>query len=135
MAFVDWTDKLSVGVTQIDQQHKRLVALINQLHEAMREGKGRTVIGPVVSELVAYAKLHFAGEEQLMKAHRYPGLPGHQAIHATFTAEVMALQGKLESQESVLTTEVMSFLRTWLVDHIMKTDQQYAPFVSGASVK
>jgi hemerythrin len=135
MAFVDWTDTLSVGVAQIDQQHQRLVALINQLHDAMREGKGRAVVAPVVSELVAYAKSHFAREEQLMRVHRYPGLSDHQAIHAKFTAEATALQGKVESQESVLTIDVMSFLRTWLVDHIMKTDQQYAPFVNGVGVK
>jgi hemerythrin len=135
MAFVDWNDRYSVGVAQVDQQHKKLVALINQLHEAMSSGKGQAVLGPVCTELVSYARTHFAQEEQMLKLHRYPDLTAHQAVHAKLTAEVGELQKKLESKQSVLTMDVMGFLRTWLTDHIMQTDQKYAGHMKQAGAK
>jgi hemerythrin len=135
MAFVDWSEKYSVGVAQVDQQHKKLVALINQLHDAMSSGKGQAALTTVCSELVSYAKTHFAQEEQLLKLHRYPDLAAHQAVHAKLDGEVAELQRKVESKQAVLTMDVMAFLRTWLTDHIMQTDQKYAGHLKQAGVR
>lgn len=74
MAFFDWKDSYSVGVKEMDNQHKVLVDLINQLHTAMTAGKGSSVAGPIISEMVRYTKFHFDAEEKLMTTHGYPGL-------------------------------------------------------------
>jgi hemerythrin len=135
MAFVDWTDKLSVGVSSIDQQHKKLIALINQLHDAMSSGKGQAALVPVCTDLLAYTKSHFTQEEQMLKLNKYPDLAAHQAVHATLNAQVAELQKKVESKQSVLTMDVMAFLRTWLTDHIMQTDQKYSTCLTRAGVR
>jgi hemerythrin len=135
MAFVDWNDKLSVGVASIDDQHRQLVALINQLHDAMREGKGKAMLVQVSKDLLAYTKSHFNHEETLLRTHGYPELPSHRAVHDKFTEQVFDVHKRLEGKESVLTMDVMAFLRTWLTDHIMKTDQQYAAFLKQAGAR
>ena len=132
MVFVDWTDKLSVGVGSIDQQHKRLVGLINQLHTAMSAGQGQAMLIGVYNELVDYTRTHFAHEEKLLRTHSYHDLPGHHAVHAKLTKDVLGLQNKLADKKAVLSVEVLDFLRAWLTDHIMNTDQRYASLLQSA---
>ncbi len=75
MAFIEWNDTTySVGVRQFDDEHKELVRLINELHAAMKSGRGRDVMGPTLNSLTRYVKLHFSREETIMGQHGYPGL-------------------------------------------------------------
>jgi hemerythrin len=135
MAFVDWTDRLAVGVASVDSQHKQLVSLINKLHEAMLGGQGQAVLGQVAAELVAYTRLHFTHEEQLLRTAGYQDLPAHHAVHDKLTAEVAAFNQRLQGKQTVLTMDMMAFLRTWLTDHIMQTDQKYASTLVRAGVR
>jgi len=64
---------LSVNIQSIDEQHKKLVALVNNLNDAMSSGKGQLIMGKILDDLVAYTKTHFATEERLMTTHTYPG--------------------------------------------------------------
>ena len=68
MALIAWNDSYSVKVKQMDEQHKKLVEMINQLHDAMKVGQGKQVVGDVLNALVSYTKTHFASEEG---CHRY----------------------------------------------------------------
>ena len=128
MALMKWDSSLSVQIDGIDAQHKKLVTLLNKLHDAMSAGAGRQAVGSVLDELVAYTREHFANEEQIMRRAAYPDLAKHAAEHVTLTAKAVDLQKGLKAG-NVLTMDVMAFLVTWLTQHIMKVDMQYVPYV------
>lgn len=134
MAFFDWKDSYSVGVKEMDNQHKVLVDLINQLHTAMSAGKGSTVTGPIISEMVRYTKFHFEAEEKLMTAHAYPGLASQKAEHLKFTQQALDYQKQVGSGATTLSISILNFLKDWLTNHIQGTDKKYAEFFKGKGV-
>jgi hemerythrin-like metal-binding protein len=85
MGFIKWNDNFSVKVSEVDNQHKELIGLINQLYDAMRVGKGREVPGSVLTELVNYTVYHFSTEERLFQEHGYPEYERHKQIHDDLT--------------------------------------------------
>jgi hemerythrin len=135
MAFVQWDQKLSVGINQIDMQHKKLVSMVNEMYEAMSQGKGNDVVGKVLDDLITYTRTHFATEEKLMQANGYPDYAAHKALHDQLTKQAGQMQADFKSGKAALSTKVAAFLKDWLVNHIMGTDQKYAPFLQGKGVK
>lgn len=134
MAFIDWSNNLSVDIKGLDDQHKKLIDLINQLNEAMKVGKGKDVIGKVLASLIDYTKYHFGTEEKLMQTHSYPSYIIHKKAHDDLTKQALDLQKKLEAGNLAITIEVMGFLKDWLSKHIMSTDKQYSSFFKGKGV-
>lgn len=135
MAFIDWTEDLSVGIASIDQEHKVLINMINVLHEAMLNRKGNEVLGTVVKEMVEYTKYHFGHEEELFKTHNYSQKLIHEKAHQNFTAKVLEVQKKLESKELVMSMEIADFLKDWLKKHIQGEDKKYSAFLIEKGVK
>lgn len=134
MAFIDWKDELSVNIRMIDDQHKELIKLINELSDAMKVGKGKDVMGKVLSKLVDYTKMHFGTEERLFQTHGYPGYIAHKSEHDKLTKQVLDLKTKFDNGQSVITVEVMNFLKDWLQKHIIGTDKKYSSFLIGKGV-
>ena len=129
-----WSDNLSVNVTQIDEQHKKLVGMLNDLHDAMKQGKGSDVTGKVLSGLVQYVATHFAFEEKLMKEHAYPEYLKHKLEHDTLTKQALDLQKQFQESKPVLTVELMKFLKDWLSNHILGTDKKYGPYLNSKGI-
>ncbi len=127
----EWSEKYSVGIREIDEQHKKLIGMIAQLHEAMRQGKGKQVLGDVLGNLIQYTRSHFAAEERIMKANGYPDYELHKAKHEKMTNNVANIYKDYQDGKASITMEVMSFLETWLSKHILGTDMQYSPFLKG----
>ncbi|MDM7202652.1 MAG: bacteriohemerythrin, partial [Thermodesulfobacteriaceae bacterium] len=127
---MEWSDKLITGVKEADEQHKKLVQLINELYDVMKQGKGKEILDKVLNELVNYAKYHFNTEETLMTKYGYPELKIHKAEHESFIKKVNEFMEKKAKGEVTLTMEVMTFLKEWLVKHIMGTDKKYGPFLT-----
>lgn len=125
MALFVWDDKFSVNVKEIDEQHKRLIGMINELHDGMKSGSGKTALAPVLKRLIDYTMYHFSTEERYMVQHKYPGELAHKAEHKKFTDKVIDFHKKFESGSLAVTHEVMTFLRDWLTNHIMVTDKKY----------
>ena len=128
MAFFEWTDELSVNVGAIDAQHKQLVEMINSLNEAMLRKKGREMQKATIDAMVDYAATHFKLEEGYMKKFQYPDFEKHKSEHDKFTRTALDLKERAEQKSFGLTLEIMGFLRTWLLDHIMGTDKKYSAF-------
>jgi len=126
-----WRPEYSVGIEEIDGQHKLLVTLINDLQEAMYEGRGRDALVEILNDLVRYTETHFAFEESLLKKGGITKFVEHQAEHKKLAGQVYELRDQLRSQKIVLTTAVMRFLKNWLADHIMQHDQAYAQEFKG----
>ena len=132
--FMKWDEKLKIGVERFDSQHKRLIELINRLYEAMRNGKANDVIAGVLDELVEYTVNHFSAEEAMLKLHKYPELDHHKGEHAALVGQVAELVERLKSGTGSLGTDVMNFLKSWLVNHIQGTDRKYARFLNSKGI-
>lgn len=135
MAFIQWRQDFSTGIGQIDEQHKKLVGMVNDLYEAMSKGEGKDALGRVLGGLVSYTKGHFATEERLMTQHAYPGFAAHKTEHDKLTAQVLELEAKFKAGKAVMTVQVASFLKDWLANHILNTDKQYGPYLLGRGVR
>ena len=135
MALITWSNMLSTGIGEQDNQHKKLIDLINQLNDAMQAGKGTDVMGKILVELVNYTVSHFGYEEKLMGQHSYEDSPAHKAEHAKFVQTVGDFKKKFDSGSAVISVEIMNFLRDWLTNHIMKTDKKMGQALGKLGVK
>ncbi len=132
--FIEWSDVLSVGIDEIDSQHKVLVDLINEMHEAIHQRHGSGVVRDVLSKLAEYTKIHFAVEESLMRILGYPDYEEHKAQHQELIHSMMDLQQKVDSGKTAIGFELMHFLKIWLTNHIMESDQEYGEYFVEAGV-
>lgn len=123
MAAFAWTEDLSTGNMMIDSDHKRLIELVNKLYEAMSNGKGNSVVGGVLDELISYTASHFAREERLMQQIRYGDFAKHKAEHDKLVKEVLELQKGLQAGTLTLSSKVYVFLTEWLNRHIKSSDK------------
>ena len=135
MALITWSNMFSVGVTEIDTQHKKLIDLINQLNDAMQAGKGADVLGKVLSELINYTVYHFGYEESQMSQHHYEDTPAHKHEHKKFVDTVGDFKKKFDTGSAVISVEIMNFLRDWLTNHIMKTEKKLGQSIAKQGVK
>jgi hemerythrin len=133
--FIDWSDELSVGIEEIDEQHKVLIGLVNKMHEAIHQRHGSAVVGEILDELAGYTKIHFAVEESLMRILHYPGYEEHHEQHQDLLQQVVELQEKVASGKSSVSFELLHFLKTWLTKHILKEDMSYSGFFIAAGAK
>jgi hemerythrin len=135
MAFMEWNDSYSVGVKKMDDQHKKLIELINQLHDAMKDGKGNLEVLTVVKGLVDYTVFHFGDEEKLLKDNNYPGILSQETKHKGFVAKVKEFQDDVTSGKLAISMKVNQFLKDWLLEHIVGEDKKYGPYLNGKGIK
>lgn len=122
----EWTDEYSVGIDEIDEQHKVLFELINRLFHAAVNRDGREAHAEILDTLIDYTRTHFQLEENLMAAACYADLDAHREEHARFVAKMEAVAQKFLVEEKNVTFELINFLKHWLREHILETDKQYA---------
>ncbi|MEK6791135.1 MAG: bacteriohemerythrin [Deltaproteobacteria bacterium] len=134
MPLFTWKDDYSVGVGAFDGHHKRLFDLINELHDAMRTGKAREVLGAVLLSLLDYTRMHFGAEEERMMSLVYPGFAEHKKEHEKFVKEITDFKAKFDTANFTISIGLMSFLKDWLVNHIMVTDKKYTLFFNDKGV-
>jgi hemerythrin len=134
VALIEWADSLSIGIPSIDEQHKKLVSLINELHNAMLERKAKDVMSHIFDELVAYTRYHFSLEEDLLREHGHPEESNHHLEHEKLAERLFALKEEFDQGNTAVTLEVMRFLRDWLGNHIVGTDKKYAPLLIARGV-
>ncbi len=125
MAIIVWEDQLSVDVAEIDGQHQKLVEMINNLHDAMKVGKGKDATGDILHGLANYTVEHFGTEEKYFEQFRYPAAHLHKKEHQDFVEKVTLFINDFDSGKILLTMDIMKFLKEWLVNHIQGTDKQY----------
>lgn len=125
----EWKQEYSVNIGSIDAQHKKLFAIAEELHEAMRTGQTKPVLSKILDRLVQYTVSHFTHEEGMMKMHAYPDFAAHHAAHEALTKQVKDFQREFDAGEAFISIELMSFLKDWLEKHIKGTDMRYSPFM------
>jgi hemerythrin len=128
MQLINWEESLSVKVSEIDSQHKKLIELINSLHEAMKERKANEALGGIIDELVNYALNHFQTEERYFDNFGYLKATAHKKEHKDFVNKVAAFKNDFAKGKIMLSMEIMEFLKSWLINHIKKIDMAYSAF-------
>ena len=134
MALINWNETYSVKVKEIDVQHKKLVNIINELHDKMKEGKGKEVVEKLLAELLDYTVFHFSFEEKLLNINNYPDNKTHAKLHADLMEQVQVFRNKVKSGNSLLSLELMNFLKKWLVEHILDSDKKYSAFLNAKGI-
>ncbi|MDF1566802.1 MAG: bacteriohemerythrin [Spirochaetaceae bacterium] len=129
--FIKWDPTLSVGIEVFDGHHQKLIGLINRLYVKMESGEGEDVLRKTLGELIDYTDYHFQAEQEAFNAHEYPDRVEHNRRHDELLSKARSLRDALESDQSVLTNEVLDFLQDWVTNHILKTDRQYTEFLTG----
>lgn len=135
MALIQWDGSFSVKVAEIDQQHQKLVSMINDLNDAMKQGKGKDVLGKIVNGLVSYALTHFSTEETYFDRFGYPETDSHKKEHVAFVKKVSEFKNGFEKRKLSLSIEVMTFLSDWLKNHVKRTDMKYSQFFNEKGLK
>src|ERR1700760_4897542 len=116
-----WKDSFAIGVPMIDTQHRQLFDIIEELHQAMKTGKAKAILGQTLEKLVQYTAKHFATEEAMLRRYGYVDPPGHKQIHDSFTAKIRNFQSDHAAGAVLINIELMNLLQDWLVDHIQGT--------------
>ena len=134
MPFMNWNEMLATHIESIDSQHKVLLAYINELHESMMSGAGNDKLGQILDNLVKYTVNHFGYEEDLFRQHGYQYMDEHVKLHEGLRTQVGDFVNKFKSGEITVTSDLMSFLKEWLMKHIIKEDKKYIVFLKGKGV-
>ncbi len=132
--FIQWSDVFSVNVKLIDEQHKQLFRMINDLHGAWKENKPREVIGNIFGGLLDYTDRHFKQEQELFNKYGYPETPAHMEAHRSLVGKVVDIKNKFDKGELTVDAEVMNFLKNWLNNHILRVDKKYSAFLNSKGV-
>lgn len=120
-----WNEKYSVGVKEIDDQHKRFVEIMNSLYAAVYAGENREKMAEILLDLVNYKDNHFETEEKYFDLFQYENADEHKAEHQKLREKVTAFYQQFQEGKADVTAELMDFLEDWLVDHLEKQDQKY----------
>jgi hemerythrin len=129
--FVAWEDRYSMGIISIDEQHKKLFEMANNLYDACTEGEesARRYFKEVIHDAVKYVQFHFATEERLMERLKFSGLAEHKEEHADFVKKVLEEVQAFENGKNFVPNTFVRFLRDWIVHHIAITDIKYAEYI------
>ena len=125
MALMEWDNSFSVNVSEIDTQHQHLVKMLNTLNDAMKDRKGKEVMGGIINGLIDYAATHFATEEKYFDRFSFTGAFAHKKEHHKFVNQVLEFKQGFDANELMLSLDVLDFLKTWLVNHIKGSDKNY----------
>lgn len=135
MAFIEWTEELSVRVRKIDEQHMRLVQLVNDIHATVVAGSERQALIRIFDELINYTVYHFKTEEDYFEAYRYEDKDAHKVQHNELTQKALDLQKSFQDGSATISYEVLDFLHDWLVTHIKGSDRKFGSFLIAATRK
>lgn len=135
MSLIQWNDRLSVGIVAIDEQHKQLIKIINELNDAMKQGKGKSVLSKIIDGLIRYTETHFKLEERYFEQLGYPDAANHKREHIAFTKKVTEFKEGFDKGKITLSVEIMIFLSNWLQNHIEGVDKKYGAFFNAKGIK
>ena len=125
MEKIIWNEKFSVGIREIDAQHKELIRMINQLIETKDTKVDSETISDILTKMTQYTDYHFQTEEQYLIDNNYPDYASHKEQHAKFKKKAVAFCMETMAYKETVPTEILSFLKDWLTNHILESDMKY----------
>jgi len=138
MRLIKWnSDIFGVGHPGMDRQHKMWISIINNLYDTLSGNDAVLESGDILNDMLDYTRLHFSAEENLMISVDYPHYKQHKLAHERFINKLNRLQKDVNANKDVLGSDIndllKSWLKNWLVDHIINMDKQYSSYLSGKS--
>lgn len=130
---ISWNDSFSVGIVEMDNQHKQLVAILNDLYALLQSKSSSDELGKVLSRLVSYTKKHFADEEEFIKKHSYPDVSSQIREHKAFVDKIQNFKNDYDSGKTTISVSITSFLKDWLMNHISISDKKYGDYINNSS--
>lgn len=135
MDIIKWRASYETGVTSMDNQHRKLIELINTMYKVMRNEEGAGAISLVLKEMNQYADGHLKEEETLLEQNNFPELNHHHTLHENYRSKMTELSAGMDKDVTSGTREIYSFLRQWWLGHIVEEDQKYGKFLTEKGVK
>ena len=132
MGTVEWHDGLNLGIREIDDQHKELIAIINQVLKAFKDGENEKSIDLLLKQLREYTIYHFSSEEKYMEEIDFPDFNGHRQLHLRLKERVKTLQSARFHKEDIGIDEIKSLLSKWLIHHILHEDYKIVQHAKNA---
>ncbi len=132
---LEWDDKYSVGVKRIDEEHKKLIGIINKAAVAKKFNKKPSEVLVILDEMSDYAANHFITEETYMVHFGFPEYLHHRNEHIGFTDKMIDFQNRVFNGDSQVANEAFEFLKQWLVNHIQETDSKYTDWFNRNGLK
>ena len=131
MSFVEWDNRYSVGIKEIDDQHKKLLSLANRLFEACTQGKdvANKEFKDAIKEAVDYVKTHFSYEEAMLVRYNYDDIKQHKLEHEDFVKKILLDVKNFETGKLFVPNNFVRFLRDWTLQHIAISDKKYEAFL------
>ena len=129
MKTINWSDDISVNNEVIDNQHKRLFELTNNLIRNKNSKTTDRIIGESLNELIHYTQTHFKDEEQILEERKYPKLDEHKKIHNSFLKEVILFTKDVMEAKTTVTEKLIKYLIDWLLNHTSIDDQDYKNYL------
>ncbi len=130
MALMTWRPAFELNIKEVDDQHRKLIELLNILYDSMKQGKGKEVLGQVLTKLADYTVYHFGTEERLFREYGYPESEQHQSEHDAFTRQVIDFQKAYAEGKTLITIELLDFLTNWLTNHILQVDKKFGVYAT-----
>ena len=131
---IKWEDKYSVGISMIDEEHKKLFGILNKAILAKGHNDDPEELREVLRKMINYAIAHFKTEETYMKEFDYPEYQDHKEEHRHFSTEIISYHDKVIKGDSQIANEIVEYLKWWLVNHIQVTDKKYIDCFKGNGV-
>ena len=129
MEQITWTPALSIGVEEIDRQHKQLIKLVNELLAMDNIRVDSEMISDALTRMTDYANYHFTSEEKFMQEQGYPQFEAHRRQHVEFIRKTAELAIGAIAHRKTVPVEMLEYLKSWLVNHIMISDMKIRDFV------
>jgi hemerythrin-like metal-binding protein len=135
MADLIWNEQMSVGVQAMDDDHKELVVLMNELHEVVVSGQSRNALNDVIDRIMKSAKAHFGKEEDLLFKAGFPGADAHHSEHEQMLKTGLEWQAYFKDVSSpAMSLEAMSGFQSWLDNHIQGADMLYGQHLNAKGI-
>lgn len=131
MAFYEWKESFCTHIGPVDDQRRRFVSLLNELHEAVEQKWDKVCMDSLLSDFARYARIHFADEGKLLESVGYPYMLRHRRENEFFLSQLAEFQARNETGDAQLGNSALQFLRDWFLNHIIVEDQKYGAFLFG----
>ena len=132
---IEWQDEYSVGVTELDEQHKNLLNIINSLLVGQANEYDAIQFSEAISSLIHYAYVHFATEERYLAQANYPDIKAHVLDHVGFIMKTLELSLKVHEGTKDNRLDLLRYLEKWYSFHILGIDRQYIPYLVANKIK
>lgn len=134
MDLIKWRDSYGTGVLSMDNQHRKIIDLINELYKKIRKEESYSSVEDVLAEMMKYAEEHLQAEEKLLKTNDFPDNDEHMSKHQSYRQRLTALMAESKNDPDAAVKSTYAFLRQWWMGHIVEEDKKYGEYLKGKGV-